>query len=94
MVISRFFKTILVGVSIWFFFLALAASLAEGVGILMLLPLIGVLDQSLAGIEDNRIGLVMQSLVGYLGLDESLLGVLLLLFAFFCLESIFFLFFF
>ena len=69
------------------FALTLFASAAEGVGILMLLPLLGSLDVGFSGMTDTRIGLIMQSFVDALGLSESLAGLLVVLFVFFLLKA-------
>ncbi|TVQ90853.1 MAG: ABC transporter ATP-binding protein [Chromatiaceae bacterium] len=69
------------------FALALASSLAEGLGIVMLLPLL----QSLDGIGGDAVGGFAKTLNGFiaaLGLGESTVAILLIICAFFLLKGL------
>lgn len=70
------------------FALTLLAALAEGLGIVMLLPLL----QSLDGMQmeaPSGIGQVLANVLGWLGLADSMVAVLLIIGSFFLLKGLF-----
>ena len=70
------------------FALALLAALAEGVGIVMLLPLLQTLD-GLAGAAPGGIGGALAGALDALGLGGSTLAILLFIAGFFLLKGVF-----
>jgi ABC-type multidrug transport system fused ATPase/permease subunit len=71
------------------FALAVLAALAEGLGILMLLPLFEALDAGFSGTENTKVGKALQGTLVALGLDGSVLALLLLIAGFFVLKFLF-----
>ena len=70
------------------FALAIAAALAEGIGIAMLLPLLQTMD-GFAGEELTGAGAWLADVLDWVGLGGSALGILLLIAGFFLLKGVF-----
>ncbi|TVQ41692.1 MAG: ATP-binding cassette domain-containing protein [Wenzhouxiangella sp.] len=68
--------------------LTILATLAEGIGIVMLLPLLKAIDGFDSG-ETTGVGAALQNILDRIGIADSLLGLLLLIAGFFLLKGAF-----